>query len=152
MAERTKLWIADTMKELMKKKPISRIRITEICSAAEIERSTFYYHFRDKYELVAWIFFRSADRTDIIDPHDAAEAMKQMKNDMLFYKRAYEDKSQNALWQYMLEYFTAKYTELAKQMSGRDALDAQTLFGIRLYCCGSGSCRTTSPPPKRSSR
>ena len=46
MAERTKLWIADKMKALMKKKPIDKIRITEICQAAEIERSTFYYHFK----------------------------------------------------------------------------------------------------------
>ncbi len=136
MAERTKLWIADKMKDLMKKKPINKIRITEICQAAEIERSTFYYHFRDKYELVAWIFFQAADRTDIIDLHDAAKGMKQMKNDMLFYKRAYEDTSQNALWEYMLEYFAAKYTELAKEMSAADTLDAQLLFSIRLYCYG----------------
>ena len=100
MAERTKYWIADKMKSLMKKKSIDKIRITEICQAAKIERSTFYYHFKDKYELVAWIFFQDADRTTIIDLHDAAEGMKQMKNDMLFCKRAYEDTSQNALWQY----------------------------------------------------
>ena len=36
MAERTKLWIADKMKGLMKKKPIEKIRITEICQAADI--------------------------------------------------------------------------------------------------------------------
>jgi len=59
-----------------------------------------------------------------------------MKNNMLFYKRAYEDTSQNALWQYMLEYFAEKYTQLAKKMSGADALDAQLLFSIRLYCYG----------------
>jgi GGDEF domain-containing protein len=35
MAERTKLWIADKMKSLMKMKSIDKIRITEICQAAE---------------------------------------------------------------------------------------------------------------------
>jgi AcrR family transcriptional regulator len=124
------------MKDLMKRKTIDKIRITEICEAAEIERSTFYYHFKDKYELVAWIFFQAADRADIIDIHDAAAGMKQMKNDILFYKRAYEDTSQNALWQYMLEYFVQKYTILAKEMSGKEALDTQLLFSIRLYCYG----------------
>ena len=136
MAEKMKIWIADKMKDLMKKKSINKIRITEICAAAEIERSTLYYHFKDKYDLVAWIFFQSADQTDIIDVHDAAAAMKQMKNDMLFYKRAYEDTSQNALWQYMLEYFAKKYTLLAKELSGREILDTQLLFSIRLYCYG----------------
>lgn len=85
---------------------------------------------------MAWIFFQAADQTNIIDIRDAAESMKQMKNDMLFYKRAYEDTSQNALWQYMLEYFAEKYTQLAKTMSGSEILDAQILFSIRLYCYG----------------
>ena len=53
MAERTKIWIADKMKELMKTKPLDKIRVTEICRAAEIERPTFYYHFKDKYDLLA---------------------------------------------------------------------------------------------------
>jgi AcrR family transcriptional regulator len=51
MAERTKIWIADKMKELMKTKFLDKIRVTEICRFAEIERPTFYYHFKDKYTL-----------------------------------------------------------------------------------------------------
>jgi AcrR family transcriptional regulator len=104
MAERTKLWIADKMKDLMKVKSIDKIRITEICTAAEIERSTFYYHFKDKYDLVAWIFFKDAEGTNIIDVQDAAAGLNKMKQSILFYRRAYEDTSQNALWQYMHEY------------------------------------------------
>ena len=42
MAERTKLWIAAAMKRLMAKKPLDKIRVTEICREAEIERPTFY--------------------------------------------------------------------------------------------------------------
>lgn len=51
MAERTKIWIADTMKKLLSSKSLDKIRVTEICRAAEIERPTFYYHFQDKYDL-----------------------------------------------------------------------------------------------------
>ncbi len=40
MAERTKLWIAAAMKRLMVKKPLEKIRVTEICREAEIERPT----------------------------------------------------------------------------------------------------------------
>lgn len=137
MAERTKLWIAYKMKELMKHKTIDKIRITEICEAAEIERSTFYYHFQDKYDLVAWIFFQDAYKTDVISIESAAESMNRMKQDLIFYKRAYEDNSQNPMWSYMLEYFVKRYTMLAKEKLGRDDLDAQTLFSIRHYCFGS---------------
>ena len=114
MTEITKLWIADKMKDLMKQKPIDKIRVTEICKAAEIERPTFYYHFKDKYDLVAWIFFQSASKTDVVSVQSAAEGMKRMKQDFIFYKRAYEDSSQNALWAYMLEYFVHRYEKARK--------------------------------------
>ena len=136
MAERTKLWIADKTKALMRTKSIDKIRITEICRAAEIERSTFYYHFKDKYDLVAWIFFYDAFKTDIISVKSSAKAMNRMRKDFIFYKRAYEDTSQNPLWQYMLDYFADRYAQAAKDILGVDTLDVQTEYSIRLYCYG----------------
>ena len=59
-----------------------------------------------------------------------------MKNDILFYRNAYEDNSQNALWQSMLEYFVEGYTNIAKEKLKTDTLDAQLAFSIRLYCYG----------------
>ena len=88
MAEITKMWIADKMREIMKHKPISKIRVTEICRAAEIERPTFYYHFKDKYDLVAWMFYTEAYETDITSAVSAAAGMNKMKQQILFYKRA----------------------------------------------------------------
>ncbi len=136
MAERTKIWIAEKMRKLMEKKSIEKIRVTEICRAAEIERPTFYYHFRDKYDLVAWMIFTSAYDTDIISVESAARALDNMKRDMIFYKRAYEDNSQNASWQYMLEYFVKRHRQLALAKTGADRLDTQTEYSIRLYCYG----------------
>jgi len=51
MAEITKMWIADKMREIMKHKSIDRIRVTEICKAADIERPTlqlFYISHKSK--------------------------------------------------------------------------------------------------------
>ena len=59
-----------------------------------------------------------------------------MKQDILFYRRAYEDSSQNALWRYMLEYFVRRYSELAKEKLGTDLLDPQLAYSIRFYCMG----------------
>ena len=60
-----------------------------------------------------------------------------MKQDFLFYKRAYEDSSQNALWAYMLEYFVQRYEKIAKEKLRTDVLDTQLRFSIRHYCYGS---------------
>ena len=137
MAEITKIWIADKMREIMKRKPIDKIRVTEICKAAEVGRPTFYYHFKDKYDLVAWMFCTNAYGTDPTSVASAAAGMNKMKQEILFYKRAYEDSSQNALWRYMLEYFVRRYSEIAKEKLGTDILDTQLAYSIRFYCMGS---------------
>lgn len=137
MAERTKIWIAETMKRLMIRMPLAKIHVTDICREAGIERPTFYYHFKDKYDLVAWIFFRSAFTVDVLDAAQASAAMNKMRSDFMFYKRAYEDISQNPLWEYMLEFFVERYSKRAKELLGRDMLDLQLAYSIRLYCYGS---------------
>ncbi len=136
MSERTKLWIADAMKKLLVKKPLEKIRVTELCREAQIERPTFYYHFRDKYDLMAWMFFRHAEAADVLSVESAARNMNLMRSDYIFYKRAYEDNSQNPMWEYMIEYFVKRYSDLAKEKLGTDTLDMQTQYSIRLYCCG----------------
>lgn len=136
MAERTKIWIAGAMKKLLAKKSLEEIRVTEICREAEIERPTFYYHFSDKYDLMAWIFCQSALQTDVISVASAAAGLMQMRKDFIFYKRAYEDKSQRPMWAHMLEYFAAKHIAIAKEKLHTDRLDTQTLYSIRLYCYG----------------
>ena len=63
MAERTKIWIANTVKKLLVQKPIEKIHVTDICRAAEIERPTFYYHFRDIHDLYAWTLHHELVKT-----------------------------------------------------------------------------------------
>ena len=137
MSVKTKIWIADAMKRLMVNKPLSKIHVTDICREADIQRPTFYYHFKDKHDLVAWIFFLSAFSVDVIDAKQAADAMNKMRSDFIFYKRAYEDTSQNALWEYMLEFFVNQYSKRAKEILKTEILDPQITFSIRLYCYGS---------------
>ncbi len=136
MAERTKIWIANTMSRLLQQKPVEDIRVTEICREAEIERPTFYYHFKDKYELMAWMFCQKALQTDVASVESAAKAMNQMRQDFIFYKRAYEDNSQSPMWAYMVEYFAERYSGLAKEKLRTDTLDTQLQYSIRLYCYG----------------
>lgn len=48
--------IADSLKKLMKDKPIEKIRIKDITDGAGLMRPTFYNHFEDKYQVVEYIF------------------------------------------------------------------------------------------------
>ena len=52
----TKKALAEALKELMEEKSFEKINIGDICEKCEMNRKSFYYHFKDKYDLVNWIF------------------------------------------------------------------------------------------------
>jgi len=52
----TKEILADSMFELAATKAVDKITIKEIVENCGLSSATFYRYFRDKYELIAWIF------------------------------------------------------------------------------------------------
>ena len=67
---------------------------------------------------MAWIFCQRTLQTDVLSVESAAAAMNGMRQDYIFYKRAWEDNSQSPMWAYMHEYFVKRYTEIAGERSG----------------------------------
>ena len=53
----TKKALATSMKKLMKDKAFDKISVIDICEGCGMNRKSFYYHFKDKYDLVNWIFY-----------------------------------------------------------------------------------------------
>lgn len=51
----TKSVIRDSFLTLLKKKPLDKITVTELCRMAEINRATFYSHYTDCYDLYSSI-------------------------------------------------------------------------------------------------
>jgi AcrR family transcriptional regulator len=47
--------LRDSLVELMKDRPITKITIKELCENADINRTTFYAHYRDQYDLLQQI-------------------------------------------------------------------------------------------------
>ena len=50
----TKQPLANALKQLLQKKQITKITINDIAEACGISRMTFYYHFKDIYDLADW--------------------------------------------------------------------------------------------------
>ena len=48
----TKMFIKQSLTELLKTKPLKKITVKEICEKAEINRATFYKHYLDVYDLL----------------------------------------------------------------------------------------------------
>jgi AcrR family transcriptional regulator len=48
----TKMFLKESLVELMREHPISKISVKMLCEAADINRSTFYAHYTDQYDLL----------------------------------------------------------------------------------------------------
>lgn len=54
MSQITKRALEQSLKNLLLQKPITKITINDITEDCGINRMTFYYHFKDIYDLVEW--------------------------------------------------------------------------------------------------
>ncbi len=54
MSQVTKRALEQSLKNLLLKKPLTKITINDIAQDCGINRMTFYYHFNDIYDLVEW--------------------------------------------------------------------------------------------------
>lgn len=88
----TKEILADTLKILTSKKSFSKITIADITKVSGFNRQTFYYHFRDKYELLQWTYEQDAkkifdERLDFENWHRyMASLLALIKQESNFYQ------------------------------------------------------------------
>jgi len=104
----TKEALAASMKELMAKKNFARISISDICEGCGLNRKSFYYHFKDKYDLMNWIFY-----TDFITLSTETEfetgwelftaACYHLYEERSFYYAALQTEGQNSFRDYFKE-------------------------------------------------
>lgn len=62
MSQITKRALEQSLKNLLQQKPLSKITISDITEDCGISRMTFYYHFKDIYDLVEWACTEDAAR------------------------------------------------------------------------------------------
>ncbi len=55
MSQITKRALETSLKNLLLQKPLNKITISDIANDCGINRMTFYYHFKDIYDLIEWI-------------------------------------------------------------------------------------------------
>lgn len=102
----TKLSLSNSLKKLMETTPFEKITASMICTNCGMNRKSLYYHFKDKYDLINWIF-------DTEFPHIEIKALtkysyeqkkeymlllcKYLYENRLFYRKAFKINDQNSL-------------------------------------------------------
>ncbi len=103
----TKAALADAVKQLVREQGLAKTTVLQISQRANLNRKTFYKHFRDKYELVNWICYREwSERESAFGLEDswafALSILAFFEDDRLFYGAALEDMSQNSFGTYIV--------------------------------------------------
>lgn len=113
----TKNALADALKGLMMEKNFEKISVSDICDRCNMNRKSFYYHFKDKYDLLNWIFYigfmehiKFDDFQELFDEdesgkkYDIWELIGELANyfytEKEFYRRALMVEGQNSFKDY----------------------------------------------------
>ena len=60
MSQMTKRALVASLKDLLAEKPLDKITVTDLTDHCGVNRMTFYYHFKDIYDLVEWVCMEDA--------------------------------------------------------------------------------------------
>ena len=140
MKDRTKWDYSNQLIALMKHKPLVKITVREICKTCDARPQNFYYHFRDKYDLVTWIYAQDIVAVCEENPNSPWSAVLKICYHHLmarrdFYRNAFQDDSTNALIHYIVAFQIDLYTDILKR-KGVD-IDESMLFIVtyHAYAC-----------------
>ena len=129
---------------MMARMPLSKVRVGELCARCGVERRVFYYHFKDKYDLVAWMFecdmSSAAGSFAPFSQEFYAEAHRKLWERRDFYRRAFEEDSQNSIHRYLLQYSTEANEAVLKRHLGVPKLARERMFEARHFAHGNVGC------------
>ena len=115
----TKHALAESLKTLMEHKPFSKISVGDICENCDMNRKSFYYHFRDKYDLVNWIFYTEFVHTLNFAPDDNGwkhleDVSRYFYDNKKFYSKALQIEGQNSFRDYFQDILESILLEYLK--------------------------------------
>ncbi len=120
----TKKELARAMRELMEEQPFEKITISQVCDKGHLNRKSFYYHFRDKYDLINWIF----DMDFIaITQENTADSWKSMElfcsylyENRTFYRKVLKIDGQNSFSEHFHDIVYPLFYDRMKIIIGKD--------------------------------
>lgn len=136
--------LVDAFLEVAETKPVDRITVLDITENCGYSTATFYRHFRDKYDLIAWAHTQSVEKTmerigtdgytwkqTLIEGAKAFEKNRDLLANLLLHTSGHD-----AFILHMTEInYRALKAHILKSTE-RDTLDEITDMYVRMYCMG----------------
>ena len=140
MSQVTKRALEASLKNLLLKKPLSKITISDITEDCGINRMTFYYHFKDIYDLVDWILVEDAakaleNKTAFETWSDAfLDILRQVQENKVLVMNVYRSVSREQVEQYLYKLLDPMLRDFMERgAQGVTVQDADKQFIVDFY-------------------
>lgn len=142
ISRNTKKALAEALKSAMKKKPFSKITVSELIADCNVNRKTFYYHFEDIYDLLKWMFEEEA--IDMVKHFDLLADYEEAMNFVMDYAEkndhiincAYDSIGQEEMKRFFYADFydiTLSIIRRAEKQENRTLTDDFRTFAAKFY-------------------
>ena len=116
MSNITKIAMAQSLKRMLLIKDLDKITISDITNDCGINRQTFYYHFKDIYDLLEWIF-----ANEFITIKNWQENFKYVLDYMLenkkFIIKTYNSLSRKTLLDFLFNQYNTIFIDIINDVS-----------------------------------
>ena len=134
---------ANAIVELAKTKPFEKITIQNIADYCDASRQTFYHHFKDKEDLIEYVYI--SDERKALEKVKADCSLKERAKAIFdtfiekrsFYIHAYQYVGQNSLSDNVFTHYYNFYLQIITERYGDEVLDEKMKASIRFLCYGS---------------
>lgn len=136
--------LAEAFREIAEKKPVDKITVQDIIENCGYSKTTFYRVFRDKYDLMAWDYFRrhrqimapventeNGWKTTLLEAALLFNEQKDYLKNLLLHTNGLDSFSR-----YMKQIHFQNFSGCVLLKSGMKALDVKTEMYVRTYCQG----------------
>ena len=143
MSQTTKRALETSLKKLLLQKPLNKITINDITEDCGVNRMTFYYHFKDIYDLVDWIMVEDAakaleGRQSFENWTDAfLDILHQVQDNKVLVMNVYRSVSREQLEQYLYKLLDSMLRDFVdRSAQGFTVQDSDKQFIIDFYKYG----------------
>lgn len=140
---RTKILIAEEMKNLVEKGKFEKITVQDLIQKCQISRNTFYYHFKDKYEVVNWFFAyhmsqiwkKDKEKNFVMEfEQHLLKTCEHIQKYRVFYIKILQIKVQNSFSGFLRKFFEEKLDEIITDENLNEYYSEEhKIFVIRFY-------------------
>lgn len=134
----TKYVIADSLKELLERNSFENISVQDISRHSGVSRTAFYNHFKDKYDLVGWIYRAESEQickgfTNSEWREFHARVLEYMLRERSYYINVSSYQGQNCIQDYIVDYTCACMKQHLKRKLGVKELPEELATSLYMW-------------------